>query len=402
MVEQRTAALGCEALTPGRPSQAIAKLEQSLVEHARPEVEPANELALGTAREGREIAKGLAEVDEHPVEQATLVDLARLGLAAGDVAHDLGIAVELDEGVEIDARDGAQPQAGRREARVGLERGHRNPGIAPAGRPCAIAYTRAVPRARVRYHEPLEAGAPIQIDAGGLRGQRIDPRYREAEVELHDVRAEGRITDFEFGRDRLAFVDAPTCLDRPEALDTRREAYEAELCELLETHAGARELVIFDHTLRGPGAAARPPSHHIHCDYTAESATKRACELLGPERVASWLAGPFAIVNLWRPLVRPVTRDPIAFVDPATLDPEDWLRVDIVFPDRRGQVRGLRWRPTHRWVHLGAMRPSEVAIFAVYASAGIDGVAHGAVELLEPPGVGPPRLSIESRAFVRL
>lgn len=153
--------------------------------------------------------------------------------------------------------------------------------------------------------------------------------------------------------------------------------------------------------LRGGDPGARPPSHHVHCDYNASSAHKRMLELLGPERARQWMLGRYAIVNAWRPLVQPVERSPLGFVLPSSVASGDWVDVDIVFPDRRGQIRGLAWNPEHRWIYRDRMHPRETALFTVYASSGVTGVAHAAVELLEAPEDAPPRQSIESRMFVR-
>ncbi len=252
---------------------------------------------------------------------------------------------------------------------------------------------------RVQYHDTASESAQILIDADGIRGNRIDPEYRWVEVELTNVRQDPRAPTF--ADEGLCFVTAPSCLRAPEDFDARRSDYEDELCAMLETTLDAREVILFDHTLRGRGEGRRPPSFHVHCDYNAHSARKRMRERLGEERAATWSAGHFAVVNVWRPLLHPVERSPLGFVLPSSVAPRDWIEVDIVFPDRRGQVRGLRHAPDHRWIHLEHMRPDEAAIFTVYATHGVGGVPHAAIELVDGPEAARARQSIESRAFVR-
>ncbi len=123
--------------------------------------------------------------------------------------------------------------------------------------------------------------------------------------------------------------------------------------------------------------------------------------MTGEREAQRWHAGPFAVVNVWRPLAHPIQRAPIGFVRPGSVEPGDWLDVDIVFPDRRGQVRGLRYNPAHQWLVWPTMTVDEAAIFATYANEGVNGIAHAAVELLDAPPEAMPRQSIESRAFVR-
>ena len=139
----------------------------------------------------------------------------------------------------------------------------------------------------------------------------------------------------------------------------------------------------------------------MHCDYNAWSAHTRLSALLGEDASARWSNDHFAVVNVWRPLGEPVQRDPIGFVRPESVEPADWLDVDIVFPHRKGQVRGLRHAPGHRWIVMPKMAPTQAAVFATYVSDGVDGIAHAAVELPDAPVDAPVRRSLESRAFVR-
>lgn len=257
-------------------------------------------------------------------------------------------------------------------------------------------------RGRVQYHEAGTIRAEILIDAGGVAGRRIDPDYRWVEVELADARVPELAPDF--ASEGLCFVVAPSCVGHPDAFAKLQAAYELELQALLERELGARECVVFDHTVRGElgESGTRPPSYHVHCDYNEHSAAKRLRELVGPDRAELWLGSRFAVVNVWRPLLAPVERAPIAFVRPASMAAQDWVDVDIVFPTRRGQIVGVAHNPGHRWVYLSAMRPAEVAVFCVYANTGVGGVAHAAVELVPTPLDARPRASLESRVFVRL
>lgn len=237
----------------------------------------------------------------------------------------------------------------------------------------------------------------IRIDVDGIVGNRIDPPYRSVEIDLDDARTDPpRWTD-----DRLCFVSHHCEPLEAARFEDQRTRYEAELHSLLWTQLGADQVFVFDHTLRAEDSGARPPSYHVHCDYNARSAQKRLVALRGEAEARRWAGDRFAIVNVWRPLSHPVSRAPIGFVRPASVSSSDWLDVDIVFADRVGQVRGLRHNPGHRWVLWPTMALDEAAVFATYANVGVDGVAHAAVELLDPPTDAPPRRSIESRAFVR-
>ena len=71
-------------------------------------MEPADEAVVLVG--GRE-PKGLIGVRLHALEQRCLVDLARCRDAAADEPHDLGVAIELDEVVEVSVVDASKVQA---------------------------------------------------------------------------------------------------------------------------------------------------------------------------------------------------------------------------------------------------------------------------------------------------
>jgi hypothetical protein len=266
--------------------------------------------------------------------------------------------------------------------------------------PVHTSTTSSTRRARVRYHAPDLAVREILIDAGGVAGKRVDPSPCVREVELCDLRGVERRPSF--ASEGFAFVHAPGPLSRASEFEAAGAEYERTLVELVETELDAEEVVVFDHTLRSEAEGARPPSHHVHCDYNERSARQRLLDFLGSARAAEWTRSRFALVNVWRPLEYPVERSPLGLVLPSSMSVEDWVDVDIVFPDRRGQVVGVLPDPAHRWVYLGGMRPDEAVIFTVYANTGVRGVAHSAVELLDAPASARPRKSIESRMFVRV
>jgi hypothetical protein len=248
----------------------------------------------------------------------------------------------------------------------------------------------------IHYHAPWEPSPAILIDADGVAGRRIDPPLEAREVQLVDARD----TPVAFASDGIAFVEAPTDatdFQDPEVL--RR--YEEALAQVVAEVTGAREVVIFDHTVRTDDSA-RPPARHAHGDYTAASARQRLTDVLGEERARDWAEGRFGIVNAWRPVGAPVERAPLAFARPDTVAPEDWVDIDIVYPDRRGRITGLLPSSTHEWVYRSRMTPDELAVFRVHDSAGLPAVAHAAVDLAEVPADAPVRRSVESRILVRL
>jgi len=186
----------------------------------------------------------------------------------------------------------------------------------------------------------------------------------------------------------------------PEIVDV----YYPRVAGFLRQTCGARRTVVFDHNIRidtgEPGI--RQPARHVHSDYTARSAARRAVELLEAGDVIAGLQRRFLQVNFWRPIRHPVETCPLAVADARSIPAEDCVKVDMVYPDRRGEIIELRPRATHRWFYFSAMTPAEALIFKGFDAAP-DCVArwtpHSAFDL--PPQAGArPRASIELRAML--
>ena len=108
-------------------------------------------------------------------------------------------------------------------------------------------------------------------------------------------------------------------------------------------------------------------------------------------------------VNVWRPINGPVQRAPLAVVDSASLQPDDLVATDQVFPDRVGEIYHLAYSPLQRWYFVPEMRDNEVLLLKGWDSLD-DGRtrfnAHGAFELDDTDKNTPPRESIELRTLV--
>lgn len=234
---------------------------------------------------------------------------------------------------------------------------------------------------------------------------------RNFEVEDRSVRiADGRRLQGDLSLDVQGFqflTDRPTALGPvTEDTDPDIEAlYHPEAEAILRAETGAAEVLIFDHTLRITGnEKGRQPVRSAHNDYTDRSAPVRLRQLLGQVEAARWLSGRVAQVNLWRPLVGPVSSLPLALLDARTVGPADLRRSALIFPDRRGETYGLSHSDAQRWTYFPDMTPDEAILIKGYDSAE-DGRArftpHTAFVLPGTPEIVPPRHSIELRAFLR-
>lgn len=251
----------------------------------------------------------------------------------------------------------------------------------------------------VNYHIHKAQRQAFELDAGGIVGNLVSPELAPTKVPLTDIR--GSAQPLRFAEDGFEFVFAQSSIG---AFTNNRwqKTYDQELTRLLTDKLSAREVVIFDHTVRVDDPdAARKPARNVHSDYSEDGAWQRLIDLLGDEKAAEWAKGHYAFVNVWRPVEHAINSAPLGFVRSSSIDPDDWILLDLIYPDRQGQIMGLVGNKRHEWLYLSKMTPDEVAVFNIYDNQGLPSVAHSALDMIEDPTVTTPRKSIESRTLVR-
>ncbi len=269
------------------------------------------------------------------------------------------------------------------------------------------------------------------LDAGSVEGEffyvaRTDQRLRtytydpppdvprtNAVPEAHrlPVRdARPLASNLSLDREGFALVRQPSAMRDFADEDALRSAYYPESVAIIAAATGAERVVVFDHTLRrriygaedrSPGTP-RQPVGRVHNDYTEISAPQRVRDLMGDE-AEDLLGQRFEIINLWRPITGPLYDAPLGVCDARSVDPGDWAPTDLIYPDRTGEIYGVRFNPAHRWWYVPAMMPDEALLLKCYNSTH-DGRArmapHSAFEDPNAPADRLPRESIEIRTLV--
>lgn len=253
--------------------------------------------------------------------------------------------------------------------------------------------------ATVNYHVHKPHRQAFELDAGGIVGNLISPELAQTEVQVNDIRDD--TTAASFRDDGVQFVKSATTVASFDS-EGWQGLYDVEIEALLKHQIGAREVIIFDHTVRTDDPnATRKPARNVHSDYSADGAKQRLVDLLGQERAETWADDHFGFINVWRPVENPINSAPLGFVRPASVAPSDWILLDLIYPDRKGQIMGLVGNDRHEWFYQSRMTPDEVAIFNIFDSAGQPSVAHSALDMIEDPSVTTIRKSIETRTLVR-
>ncbi|MEM6663058.1 MAG: CmcJ/NvfI family oxidoreductase [Pseudomonadota bacterium] len=253
--------------------------------------------------------------------------------------------------------------------------------------------------ATVNYHVHKPERQAFELDAGGIAGNLISPELAPTEVRLSDVRNGAAVS---FAADSVAFTTYPSAVADFGADRTWQSTYDAELTDLLTSTLGAREVIIFDHTVRvDDPEAVRKPARNVHSDYSVDGANQRLIDLIGADAARDWQVGHFAFINVWRPVDAPINSSPLGFVRPSSLNPEDWVLLDLIYPDRTGQIMGLVGNAGHEWLYQSKMTPDDVVFFNIYDNRGRPSIAHSALDMVEDPSVNSVRKSIESRTLIR-
>ncbi|MEM8984235.1 MAG: CmcJ/NvfI family oxidoreductase [Pseudomonadota bacterium] len=252
----------------------------------------------------------------------------------------------------------------------------------------------------VNYHVKHSRRQSFQFDVGGQVGNLVSPELTRARVSVEDIRGSQRPVTFD--ADGVTFQHHRSAVADFTAPGTWQATYDAELTVLLQSTIGADDVIVFDHTVRiDDPSAARKPARNVHNDYTADSAKQRVIDLLGEDQAQEFEQGHYGFVNVWRPIEQPIETSPLGFIRPQSMNANDWMNIDLIYPDRVGQILGVAANRNHEWFYQSRMTPDEVAIFNIYDNAGRSHVGHSALDLEPPTDSLAIRKSIESRTLVR-
>ena len=219
-----------------------------------------------------------------------------------------------------------------------------------------------------------------------------------------------------------------------------RNGYYGEVEQLLRNKLkGVKKVVIFDHTIRrNQKASPRQPVQQVHVDQTPNAAEVRVRRHLPADEVEGLLKNRYQLINVWRPIENPASDFPLAVVDWRSTKPQDFVKVDLLYPKRqagddgddrgkevfsdsssatstegyeiKGETFGVRPNEDHRFFYLKDMTPDEAMFIKCFDSRGqglpkgVEGIAratpHTAFVDPNSPKDAPGRQSIEVRCLV--
>lgn len=256
--------------------------------------------------------------------------------------------------------------------------------------------------AELIYLSP-ESGPPVYHSATPGDTERSEGVHVPVRVEIRDARN----------------LEPPPSLDREgfclikhgtrdvdfESAESIKSDYYPQITSLLQRQLNADDVIVFDHNVRYDAVlpGVRRPARLVHVDYTTRSAVNRAVELTKDDAIMKRIHRRFMQVNVWRPLHYAVATSPLALADALSVSDKDYIRADILYPDRKGEILEVMHDPSHKWFFYPDMRPEEMLLFKGFdsdPSVASCRTPHTAFDHPVAPSDAKPRHSLEMRAMV--
>jgi len=272
--------------------------------------------------------------------------------------------------------------------------------LSPAAIEADLNYLRNTGQRPVNYTYDPPPGVP-------RNSGEVDTRR----VPIRNARLASPAGDLSLDRSGFQLLQHRSALDSADDYTSEariRAVYYPEVEAALLAATGAQKVLVFDHTLRDGTpdhgrTGVREPVRRVHDDQTFDSAPRRVPRHLSKDEADLRLKRRFAIVNFWRPIGETVQRTPLAFCDARSIDANDLLPSDLVYPDWIGETYSFAHNPRHRWYYVPQQRTDEVTLLKIYDSE-TDGTArltaHTAFDDPTTAPDAPPRRSIEVRTLV--
>ena len=230
--------------------------------------------------------------------------------------------------------------------------------------------------------------------------------YEEKIVSVADARPAA--DDLSLDREGFALVEFHTKVTDFYEPDQITGVYNAEIEALIKRETGAKDVVVFDHTLRAGDnnireeKKVREPVQRAHNDYTIRSGPMRVQDWFGEEKAKPLLERRFAIINVWRSTSGAIETMPLTICDARSVAQSDLIPAERRAKERVGETYRLAHNPNQKWFYFPLMQMEEAMLIKSYDSED-DGRArftpHTAFADPTTPAGAKPRQSIETRVF---
>ena len=267
----------------------------------------------------------------------------------------------------------------------------------------------------------MYVGKKKELEAGEFLDEKIIPGAVRADpletvdVPVDDARGlemslatEGFCLAKHDGPFEAADLSSQTSFDKW-VLDTALPKLAEVLTATLERDFGMRVAAAhtIDYTLRAVDAVpiqSALPVLDAHADFTPESglarlvSEKRSFKVGEPEILPDH--EKVMLVNIWQPLVSTVFRHPLVVCSLKSVDDSSYVRKQMIYEHRVGEVFGIRRVPDQKWFYYPHMTSQEALVFISWTQDGRTVPHSGVVDAKDDDLI--KRRSLETRWAVKL
>ena len=267
--------------------------------------------------------------------------------------------------------------------------------------------------AQLVFQAPQSSPTWVNINSQNADGTP-ESNFKE---ETHTVKVRNiRTADKKFGIDITGF-DVQHVPSKFASEDWRnffdeeriKNEYYPEIITAVKNATGAREVFIFDHTIRrrNPGVAdddptRRQPVSRVHVDQTPKAVRQRVHRHLG-DRADELLKGRVQLINVWRPIENPASDYPLALCDYNSLKPHNLSPTELIYPDPtpNGETYNVLFDEAQEYWYCKDQTPDEITFIKCFDSANVAKLTpHTAFNDPNTRKGSPLRQSIEVRCLV--
>ena len=250
----------------------------------------------------------------------------------------------------------------------------------------------------LHFYKPPEDGSDPCFEVTDSSGAgRKNYGHNPKPVLIQDMRK--KETQFSLDIHSFAAVcrHPPQTVDFTNATDIKGK-YELDAATIILKHVpAAQKVVIFDSTIRraSPSETLCRPVRKVHIDQTRLGALRRVNLHLSGHEANEVAANRLRvrIVNVWRPIVKPVLDHPLAVGDSSTIQESDLVKVKHIYPESAGETYAVKYSPAQRFWYWSHMSPSDVLLLQCFDSLqNLDDTA-------QPSGVRCAHASFNPLAF---
>jgi len=260
----------------------------------------------------------------------------------------------------------------------------------------------------INYVGPMDERPKFHAQDHGRDNLRYDPHA----MKIYNARALRDPPSLD--REGLTIAHHQTAVRDFRDPDDVRKHYLPEIKELIRDLTGADEVVVLGggglvrYTERSPlyrTGMNTQPARFPHVDFTPNTSPGLVDNVFGAPGVHREPGQRLVGYNIWRVLSEPPQDVPLAVCDARSVAPQDLVPADGVYddgdPSKWWELEAylVRYNPAHRWLYFRDMQLDEVLLFRSYDSDRRAGVPHSAFDDPTCPPDGPPRVSIEARAY---